>query len=210
MIGIRVTENNIRELAEVVAAWMQFELLCRRGSLLSERMLSYPIAQFALSRNWHVTTEYAYPKAKKSRGRGPAADYAFADDCEKQPFALMESKWQNWTFSDDVARLLLLSPAADNFFMFAGIKTPSEITKIRNHYAGSFSLDPARSKWLRVEAGVEHWRDYETAREELIRGLPEPGSQPSALWSFETRLDGYAERSPGILVAIWRIRQGVE
>ena len=130
--------KNPRNIVECVGYWLNYEHLCKRRELFSERYLSVPIGQFLISRHGHlVKSEYPHPFLNDSigkKGRKASIDYVVVNKERSDIELAIETKWisSSTTLVKDIIRdLIRLELVARNcdasaYFILAGEKKSAD------------------------------------------------------------------------------------
>lgn len=94
---MKLTDNEIQGLADAIAAWCDFQVHCGRGTLLSERYLVQPIAEFLGSRfgSLPIHAEWSIGNQRLAAGRPRQLDFAVKSPRRKRPTMAIETKWVN-------------------------------------------------------------------------------------------------------------------
>ena len=109
--------------------WLDFQVLCKRDWMFSEKSLAQPIVEFlpTFHKSNFVTELPHNDLRKKQFGRGRQIDYAlFNSKNDKKPIALIESKWAPdspdvQAIVNDILRLECFS-GVTSYFVLAGMK----------------------------------------------------------------------------------------
>lgn len=109
---------HFESLAKALCCWLDYQILCGRGALLSESYLSQPVGEFlTFHYSGDFKSEYPHPQLKApGRGRPRQIDYAlFSRDKDILKYGI-EVKWVGNTvptrqsLTDDILRLECLRP----------------------------------------------------------------------------------------------------
>ena len=121
-----------QRLVEAVAAWLQYEQLCKRVGLFGESYLTYPVGQFLQAREPNgLRSEYPHPiltPLQGTRGDKKRVDYVVLRNDGTVDLAV-ETKWRNKSNSllesivQDLVRLELLASThgATSVLIFGGL-----------------------------------------------------------------------------------------
>lgn len=95
MEGNRLDRKELSAFADAVAAWLDYQIHCGRSSLLSERYMTQPIADFLGSKFGAeaIHAEWKLGKEKDKRGRPRQMDFAVKSKAAAQPTMVIETKW---------------------------------------------------------------------------------------------------------------------
>lgn len=140
----------MENLPNAVAAYLQFEYLCKRDSLFSEAYMAKPIGEYLISNKTlgSLVTEYNHPAFEKSEtGRSQQLDFAFLRSGEEEnPSFALETKWYwanrsstlaNGRILNDILRLRLLVGKCDNakfYFLIGALKEDFDKFKKNEFY----------------------------------------------------------------------------
>ena len=201
-----MTQEELKQLVEAVAAWLQFEVLCEREKYLSESALNYPLVQFFQSHGCRLWSEYPFPGTKRL-----LVDYAYASRVRAQkPEGYIEVKRNALNFDsllNDIVRLVeLRKPGGNRFFLFVWTdRDDFRKKKPRRRIDPFLSLDTDKPL-RRIDTATRNWKRFAKARKVFANKFLD-GTR-SKIHQFKTRLVGLDERSLGrayITVAMWKI-----
>lgn len=97
MDGYRLDEIGVQSFADAVAAWVDFQIHCGRSSLLSEKYLTQPIAEFLGTRfkTDAVHAEWPIGEETDKVGRPRQMDFVVKSAGSGAPTMVIETKWVN-------------------------------------------------------------------------------------------------------------------
>lgn len=132
-----LTSTDPQRLVEAVAAWLQYEQLCRRVELFGESYLTYPVGQFLQAREPRgLRSEFRHPilaPLQTKRGDKKRVDYVVLRDDGTVKFAV-ETKWRSKSSNllesiiGDLVRLELLAEAhgTTSLLVLGGLRNKTE------------------------------------------------------------------------------------
>ena len=128
-------DRDMREIAQAVHRWLEYQVLCGRGELLSEGHLGQPIAEMIIAKGTGIAeSEHPHPNLQTAKkGRPRQIDYVILGKQKEGVVAAIETKWAGSTrltgqgVACDLLRLECIrndsGQHADRFFLVAGRTT---------------------------------------------------------------------------------------
>ena len=94
---MELSEFQIQGLADAIAAWCDFQVHCGRETLLSERYMAQPIAEYLGSYfgSRSVLAEWSFGVQQQGVGRPRQHDFVLKRPDRQRPSVAIETKWVN-------------------------------------------------------------------------------------------------------------------
>lgn len=181
--------KNPRNIVECVGYWLNYEHLCKRRELFSERYLSFPIGQFLIARHGHfVKMEYPHPFLNDSigkKGKKASIDYVVVNK-ERGIELAIETKWISGspTLVRDIVRdLIRLELVARNcdasaYFILAGEKKRADslfksiaFNGNKKNPAPILPIQEGKQKTLKLDNCQKHKEKIIAAAVELFKNV---------------------------------------
>lgn len=92
-----LNDFEVQGLADAIAAWCDYQVHCGRDTLLSERYLAQPIAEYLGSRfsSRNIYAEWNMHDAQDEAGRPRQLDFVVKQPDRARPSMAIETKWVN-------------------------------------------------------------------------------------------------------------------
>lgn len=212
-----MTEENASKLGKAILHWLEFQVVCKRDWMLSEKSLAQPMGECLHSfHNGKIETELPHPNLdRKLQGRGRQIDYALKNKKGKT-IAVIESKWASSTpdlqgIVNDVMRLECVRNTIC-YFVLAGMRknieekpAPSGIgshTKKIRQIDSILPFDESNDKNIRIEECNETMRRLfkKFSKDYDFREIPKSLNVKRVFSSVGTHKD------ETVYVYIWRIK----
>lgn len=130
-----MNEARAAELASAIQHWLDYQVLCRRGMLVSEAYLAQPVGEYLRAHHsGEIRAEWSIPGLQTgARGRPRQLDYALLSRDSSRLVAAIEAKWvtsrriEPQRIVDDLLRLESVrsdqGQSVTRFFLVAGLSS---------------------------------------------------------------------------------------